>query len=300
MMPRPPLSGTTVCYPLSVSPRFTLERALQGFSRAGLHLAEVVAIPGYCEHLMPDRMADREIEEVARLLRHYDLVPVVLNVTTNLTSEQGVIFLGHALRVAQGLGVRTVVTGIERTETAEGATRFLQLMPTIVSLAEQYGVVIALETHGGLVTTGVGSVQLLKDIASEYIKLTYDMANVVYYGGVLPEEDLSNMGPDIGRFIAHVHLKDKATMKIREYDFPQFGTGILDFKSVLRLLYEGGYRGAMALEVELDGHPQSPEVVDEALSRSHQYLEQFWTTNGPMEPAAVSGNVPRERVKRAR
>lgn len=289
MMPRPPLSSTTVCYPLSVSPSFTLERALQGFASAGLHLAEIVAIPGYCEHLMPNRMGGGEIEEVMELLKKYSLSPVVINVAADLTTSEGVAFLGEAMSVARALGVNTVVAGVEQTETAEGEVRFRELLPSIISLADRYDVVVALETHGGLVTTGVQGVQLLKEIGSERLKLTYDMANIVYYAGILPNDDLLLMGHDIGRYVAHVHLKDKANMKLRDYDFPPFGMGILDFKSVLELLYKGGYRGAMTLEVELDGLPPSPEIVDRALIQSYDYLYQFWT-NGTTAPHAAGTN----------
>jgi sugar phosphate isomerase/epimerase len=277
MMPRPPLSSTTVCYPLSVAPGFTLERALQGFASAGLQLAEIVAIPGYCEHLMPNRMGDGEIEEVRELLKKYSLSPVVINVAADLTTSEGVAFMGEAMRVARALGVNTIVAGIEQTETANGEARFRKLLPSIISLADRYDVVVALETHGGLVTTGVQGIQLLKEIGSERLKLTYDMANIVYHAGILPNDDLLQMGQDIGRYVAHVHLKDKANMKTRDYDFPPFGMGILDFKSVLELLYEGGYRGVMTLEVELDGQPPSPEIVDSALIQSYDYLYQFWT-----------------------
>lgn len=276
MMPRPPLSSTTVCYPLSVSSAFTLERALRGFASSGIHLAELVVIPGYCEHLQPDKMGASEIKEVQELLARYEMLPIVLNVAADLTTRPGVVFLGHAMRVAQALGIRTVVTGVEQTETPEGAARFMQLVPDIVAIAERYGITLALETHGGLVTTGTFGVLLLKEIGSEQIKLTYDMANIVYYAGTLPVDDLSQMGADIGRYLAHVHLKDKANMQIKDYDFPPFGTGILDFAPVLRLLYEGGYRGAMTLEVELDGHPETPELVDEVLRQSYLYLERFW------------------------
>lgn len=276
MIAQPLLSSTTVCYPLSVSPRFTLERALQGFSHVGLRFAEIVAIPGYCEHLKPAEMGDQEIENVKQLLKKYDLTPNVINVAANLTTETGVEFLGQAMRVARALGVDRIVTNLDQTETETGAARFMKLVPNIISIARQYNTVIAFETHGGLITTGAGGVKLLKEIGSEWFKLTYDMANVVYCAGILPEEDLAQLGHDIGRFIAHVHLKDKSNMKLRDYNFPAFGTGILDFRAVLNLLFEGGYRGAMTLEVELDGKPETPELVDEALAHSFEYLQRFW------------------------
>lgn len=266
--------GTTVCYPLSVSPQFTLQRAMEGISDVGLQEVELVAIPGYCEHLRPEQMHDHDCAEVRALLHGYNVTACVLNVAADLTTQSGVEFLSQSMRVARELDVNTIVTAIEQTATAEGAERFMRLVPSIVSLAETYGIVIALETHGGLITTGVQGVQLVRQVGSEFMKLTYDMANIVYYAGTRPEDDLAAMGPDIGACIAHVHLKDKANMERGDYNFPPFGTGILDFDSVLRLLFEGGYRGALTLEVELDGQPESPDLVDDALAMSIDYLQQ--------------------------
>ena len=183
-------------------------------------------------------------------------------------------YLGHALRVAAELGVATMVTHIEQTADPAGEAAFLANLPQILDLAGQSGAVIALETHGGLINDGVDGAALLR-LGAPALKLTYDMANVVYYGGVLPEEDLAQMGDDIGTYVGHVHLKDKANRTLREYRFPVFGEGILDFAAVLRLLDTGGYRGPMAVEVELDGAPATPEIVDEALARSLAYLERL-------------------------
>jgi len=267
--------STTVCYPLSVDAAFTLERALQGIAGVGLKYVELVAIPGYCPHLTPESMGSEEIDALVALLQQYDLRVSVINVAADLTTGSGVQLLGHTMRVARALGVSTIVTHVEQTETEGGAARFRQLLPEILDLAQNFGTTIALETHGGLVTTGTQGLEFLKEVGSGSLKMTYDMANVVYYGGMLPEADLSKMKDDIGAYIGHVHLKDKANMKLREYDFPPFGEGILDFAAVVGLLEEGGYEGHMSLEVELDGAPDSPERVDEALATSFEYLKSL-------------------------
>ncbi|HJN47720.1 MAG TPA: sugar phosphate isomerase/epimerase family protein [Acidobacteriota bacterium] len=277
MVSQPPLSVTTVCYPLSVSPEFTVERAFEGISRAGLRLVEIVAIPGYCEHLQLEQMGDKQIEHVKRMLQEYGLTANVINVAADLTTQPGVDFLGEAMRVAYALSISTVVAGIEQANSDEKAADFKRLAPHIASLAEKFGVTVALEIHGGLINNGVEGARLLEELSLERIKLTYDMANVVYYGGVLPQDDLAMMGGDVGRFVAHVHLKDKANMELEDYNFPPFGRGILNFADVLNLLDKGGYEGPMTLEVELDGRPQSPEVVDQALIESCKFLAQFWT-----------------------
>lgn len=268
------IGSTTVCYPLSVDPAFSLGRALQGIAGAGLSFVELVAIPGYCPHLVPEAMGEAEIESVQILLASYGLQTSAINVAADLTTEAGVALLGHTMRVARGLGVETVVTHVEQTAQEGGEGRFRALLPAILRQAEVYHTVVALETHGGLVNTGAQGLDLLKEVDSPYLKMTYDMANVVYYGSVLPEDDLRKMGSDVGKYVAHVHLKDKATAALREYDFPPFGEGILNFGAVLALLDAGGYQGHMSLEVELDGAPQRPEIVDEALGASYDYLRR--------------------------
>lgn len=265
--------STTVCYPLSVDPAFSLERALQGIAGAGLKYVELVAIPGYCPHLVPEAMGEAEIAAVAQMLADYSLQASAINVAADLTTPQGVQLLGHTVRVARGLGVDTVVSHVEHTEQEGGEARFRALLPEILQQAETHRMVVALETHGGLVNTGAQGLGLLREVNSPYLKMTYDMANVVYYGGVLPQEDLRQMGESIGSHVGHVHLKDKANMALRDYNFPPFGEGILDFGAVLALLDEGGYRGHMSLEVELDGAPQSPQLVDDALAASYDYLK---------------------------
>jgi sugar phosphate isomerase/epimerase len=270
---RPLLCGTTVCYPLSVSPLFTLSRALEGLSRVGLRYVEIAAIPDYCDHLPFDRVGDRELDNIRHLLESNRLTAIAVSASADLTTETGIASLDHAMSAARALDVHTIVTNIQQTETAEGATRFHMLLPNVLALAEKHDVVVALEVHGGLVCTGTQGAALVDGINSDRLKLTYDMANVVTYGGVLPEEDLRQMGKDVGRVVAHVHLKDRANLDRQDRTSVAFGTGVLDFESTLRLLHDGGYQGPMTLEVELDHKPKSPEVVDEALLRSYEYLE---------------------------
>ncbi len=276
------LGGTTVCYPSSISPRFTLERALQGIANAGLRYVELLALTGsgYCEHLKPSNMGDKEIEEVRRLLLKYGLTASAISTDADLTTDAGLGELGDVMRVARALGAGTIIANVDKTDTEEGQNRFLRLVPTIVSGAAQHDVVIAFETHGAMITTGVQGVELLKQLGSDRLRLTYDIANVIYLAGVSPVNDLTELGTEIGRFISRVHLKDKANMAVKDYDFPVFGTGLMDFGRVLDLLHAGCYRGLLTLEVELDGKPESPELVDQALVRSYNYLRQFWAEKG--------------------
>jgi L-ribulose-5-phosphate 3-epimerase len=220
-------------------------------------------------------MNDEDIDRLNDRLTTYGLTPIALSVAADLTTAEGVSLLAHTCRVANRLDVRTVVANIEETGDASGARRFMGFVPAIIAEAERYDVCIALEIHGGLIDTGLQGARLLDEIGSPRIKMTYDMANVVYYSGILPEKDLLSMGDAIGTHIGHVHLKDKANLQTRDYDFPAFGRGVLNVRKVAELLRTGGYVGPMTLEVELDGAPATPELVDEAIFESYEYVQSI-------------------------
>ena len=270
------LCGTTVCYPTFASDQFPLPRALQGIAAAGLKYVELVSIPAYCYHLEPATMGDAEVAAMLSLLASFGLEAIAINAASNLTTDDGVSAFEHPMRVARDLGVGVLVTSVQQTETDDGLQGFVARAARLQTLAEQYNLVIALETHRGHVNSGVNGAALLRRLGADRIKITYDTANVLNRGSVLPEVDLAQMGADIGRYIAHVHLKDKTSMTIGERKFPAFGTGVLDLPASLALLSQGGYSGPLSLEVELDGEPESPEQVDEAIAASLRYLETLW------------------------
>ena len=269
------LCGTSITYPINISPEYTLERALEGIARAGLHFVELAAVRGYCEHVILDTIDDHAIKNIENLLIKYGLIPKILNVSTDLTQPSGLDDLKNASQIARQLDIKTVVTAIQETKTETGLNRFLNNIEKIENILQTYDIILALETHRGYLNTGLRGVSLLQRLKVERIKITYDMANVYNRGGSIPEEDLKSMGEEIGKYIGHVHLKDKADWVMGNREFPVFGTGVLDFGTVLTLLWEGGYRGPMTLELELDGKGGSV-VLDQALEDSYRYLRQFW------------------------
>ena len=55
------LCGTTITYPINISPEYTLEKAFEGISRAGLRYVELAAVRGYCEHILLEATDDQAI-----------------------------------------------------------------------------------------------------------------------------------------------------------------------------------------------------------------------------------------------
>ncbi len=267
------LSGTTVCYPTVQGKAFSLDRALAGIRSAGMKYVELVSVPGYCEHFMPEEMDSTGALALRNKVEATGLVPALANIAADLTTESGIDRLVKSIELAPAMGLELLVTHIEQTETAEGAKAFFRRIDRVADAAAKHSVRLALETHGGLCTAGRDSIDLIKKLGSPQLGVAYDTANVIYWGGVRPESDLASIADDIAQSVFHFHLKDKANMTLREYVFPTFGEGIVDFGKVLAVIRDSGYRGFLTLEVELNGYPESPEVVDRAIRLSREHLE---------------------------
>lgn len=269
------LCGTTVCYPTVQGDGFSLDHALRGIKSAGLDYVELVSVPNYCEHFMPEAMDGEAALALRKRVQDAGLTPVAANIAADLTTEAGVDRLVAAIKLAPALLIHTIVVHVEQTETPEGAKAFFSRAGRIVDAAEAFKVRVGIETHGGLCNTGRDAIELVKSLQSKQVGVTYDTANVIYYGGVRPEEDLAAISDDIAEHVFHFHLKDKANMTLREYVFPTFGEGIVNFERVLAIVAGSGYNGYMSLEVELDGYPAAPDVVDSAIAASRSYLQEI-------------------------
>jgi sugar phosphate isomerase/epimerase len=276
MMRRPVLGSTTVCYPKSVGAAFTLERALVGIASVGLEYVELCSIPGYCEHVTPEGMSVEDARALRDKIASTGLVTRALNLAADLTTDPGIDSLVAGLELARLIGATVLVTNVDAIRDDETRTAFLRRVDRIAAAAERAGVRVGFETHGGICATGPQALEFASGLGSEWLGVTYDVSNVLYAGGVDPVTDLEAIVDDFASYVVHVHLKDKATRLVGEYDFPPFGEGIVDFERVLSLLDRTGYSGAMTLEVELDGRPATPELVDTAIASSLSYLVQFW------------------------
>jgi L-ribulose-5-phosphate 3-epimerase len=269
------LCGTTVCYPTVQGDGFSLQRALDGIKAAGINYVELVSVPNYCEHFMPEHMSAKDAQELRWRVEAGGLIPVVANIAADLTTDAGVERLIKSLTLAPAMGIKTVVTHVEQTETEEGARAFFARVHRIVEATEKLQVRLALETHGGLCTTGADAINLVKRLGSAQVGVAYDSANVIYWGGVRPEDDLAAIADDIAPHVFHFHLKDKANMTTREYLFPSFGEGIVDFRQLMSMIAKSTYPGYLTLEVELDGYPSTPGLVDLAIGASRSHLEDL-------------------------
>ena len=255
---------------------YSLEEALDGIARAGFTSVELTSVPGWTEHVRRD--AD-DAETATRERPARSARPDSGESRGPFRSRQ----LTRAWRVpqrpqiARKLGIPKVTTSTGgHADTSGGSLddqreAFLERIGPLADEAGRDGINICLETHGGLLATGVMPRSLIARIGRPNIGINYDPGNVILYGDTRPETDL----PEAVDKVIHMHVKDQIG-GAGVWNFPQVGTGEVDFPALFRMLDEAGFDGPCSVEIEFQGEPwPSLEEVDRAMAESYRYVRQF-------------------------
>lgn len=260
---------------------YSLEDALAGIARAGFKSVELASVPGWTEHVRRDA-EDEEIGYVKQQLASHGLEAVSLSGHSDLVSEAGMAEFRKALALAEKLGIAYVTTSTGGHDAssagslAEQRTLFMQHIRPLADEAKAKGITICLETHGGLLATGVMTQALIEEIGKENIGINYDPGNVIFYGGVAPEDDITQSAPGV----VHMHVKDQIGGK-GVWNFPATGTGEIKFDAIFAVLDQVGFDGICSVEVEFQGEPMPPLAeVDAAMAESYQYVRGFVPAEG--------------------
>ncbi|HEX5500175.1 MAG TPA: sugar phosphate isomerase/epimerase family protein, partial [Thermomicrobiales bacterium] len=255
---------------------YGLEEALSGMSRAGLTLVELTSVPGWTEHVPRDATPD-EIRDVKQRLAYHGLTPVSLSGHSDLVSDEGVVEFRKALRLCRELGIDKVTTSTGGHDASSAGSldeqrkAFLQRIRPLADEADAEGITICLETHGGLLATGQMAAELIRQIDRPNVGINYDPGNVIFYGATRPEIDL----PGAVDKVVHMHVKDQKGGP-GVWNFPQVGTGEVDFRELFRILDEAGFDGPCSIELEFQGEPwPALAAVDEAMANSVKYLRRY-------------------------
>ena len=137
--------------------------------------------------------------------------------------------------------LRVFAGGVPQDTDEEAAAGWVRDgLTECAEVAEETGVVLALENHGGLTGTADGVLGLLAPFAdSPWVGLNLDFGN--FTGDV--HEQFVRCAP----YAVTTHAK----VTYREGD----GRELVDYRRVVRILREAGYRGYLAIEYEEDEPP---------------------------------------------
>lgn len=248
---------------------FSLEEALTGIAKAGFPYVELACVEGWTNHFSVINHREEDLKKLRNALSRLGLQVASISAHSDLSTPEGVSYLEKALDLARVLGARVVNTGTIEEENKKGI--LISNLQVLASEAAKRGVKIGLEIHGDFLKDGRAACELMEELNHPAVGINYDTGNVIFYGGVRPEEDVENCLP----WIVHFHLKDKRG-GYKVWDFPPLGEGDIDFGKIFALAREENIEVPWSVEIEFDGKFQhSREFVDQAVKKSFDYLQSL-------------------------
>jgi sugar phosphate isomerase/epimerase len=231
---------------------------------------------------------DAALRWIARLgIRHVEMHVPARERIADLRRELD--FLGLRVSVLQGAcdvaraDVAEQVQSQMPTFAALGCTRMLirgntdevplalacERLRAAAEAAATQGVTILIETHPGFAPNAATALRTIQTVDHPTVRLNFDPANIHYYNRDLdPVEELRQVAP----FVAAVHLKD-TTGGFQKRDFPELGSGIVNFAALLKLLDDHQFAGPLTLEIEgREDEERTEALIVSRLERSLEHL----------------------------
>jgi sugar phosphate isomerase/epimerase len=145
-------------------------------------------------------------------------------------------WIGHAVEMGAPC-MRIFAGGVPESGTEEESIRWVvECIKECVPLAEQRGVILALENHHGVTSTADQVLSILDSVGSEWVGLNLDTGN---FRTEDPYVDLRKAAP----FTMTTHFKTEVNAGGR-------GKEPADYRRIVSILREVGYRGYLTLEYE--------------------------------------------------
>jgi L-ribulose-5-phosphate 3-epimerase len=256
---------------------YSLEEAVKGASQAGFKQIELAAVKEHTAHVLPE-MSANELKSIQDLLKDYRMKCVGIGAHSNVMRQEGIDNLLRSIDLAVQFDCPYIITATgdahNDADIIEDEKILAKNLEPIIEKCEKLGKTLVLETHGNNYATGVSLKKLAKTL-QDRVKINYDTANVIFYGNVLPYEDLEASVD----YVEFVHLKDKLG-KNQEWNFPAIGDGTLDFAKIFHILTNHHYNGPISVEIEFTPEgPGSLENVHIAVKKSFDFITKTLTNN---------------------
>jgi sugar phosphate isomerase/epimerase len=250
--PNPRRDGCTLSIGTYSMKSLSLEDAITVVAEVGYDGIEIATQPGFDGE--PSRMTGRRREEVRRRIvdRGLKLTALMEQIEPSPDDKQHrnqLDRLQRAFELAHDLGperpplVQTVLGG-GRWEERQGL--FRDRLADWLALARGTKVVIAIKPHrGGAMSRPSEAIWLIRQLGdSPWLRMVYDYSHYAFRDMPL-EETIRTSLP----YTAHIAVKDAVRDGDRvKFDLPG-ASGKFDYATLLRLFFQGGYRGDVCCEV---------------------------------------------------
>ena len=239
-MPQRQISVSTVAYD-----GYPIATAFEEISKIGLRLVEPAFIKGYMIFDEAD-FSETAAINMRHMLSRFDLSAVAISAHMDNGLPDSGEMLARRIRYTAEIGARFTITNSSTVDRRADLNRVLE---TNLRLAEELGVIIALENPGNgptnIMRDGKSGAELVRSFNSPSLRLNYDTANALTCteGQTRPETDIDEALP----VLAHAHLKDVVQREGR-WHYVAIGAGELDYDVLLKKL---SVRADVPLTLEL-------------------------------------------------
>jgi len=226
---------------------------------------------------MPD-MPEEELVRIENKLRELGLECIALSGHCNLMDAERLNDFRRNIELAGRLGCKYIISSTGEAHFGEDESFsdevLIKNIKSILPDLEKHDLILGLEIHGEY-GTGESLYRIYKGVGSERVGVNYDTANVVFYGGKNPVDEVKTCVDGI----KFVHLKDKVGLD-NVWNFPAIGSGDLDLIGFMDYLVENGYDGPFSIEIEFtedftmrDKKEGDLDVANKAVKDSFDYLK---------------------------
>jgi len=258
---------------------FSVEEALEGIASAGFKYVELTAVRGWTEHIMPDMPQSRK-DEIKTMMKDLGLECIALSGHCNLMEEERLADFEKNIELAAELGCDYIVSSTGEAHFGEDESFsddiLVRNLRKVLEKCVQHNLTLVLELHG---EHGTG--QKMKDLCiavdHKNIGINYDTANVVFFGGLYPQDDIKACYD----YVKYCHLKDKSG-GMKDWNFPATGKGDLKLAEFMDFLVGKGYEGPFSIEIEYeeefcmrDKTKEDLPIVNQAAKDSFDYLRSI-------------------------
>jgi sugar phosphate isomerase/epimerase len=251
--------------------KYSIEEAIDGIQAAGFHYIELTATKGWTEHVFPN-LSFEYLCSVKDRLKAAGIKPFSMSGHCNLMDKERIGDFIANMRLANFFGCDYIVSSIGEAHMKDKATvsneevarHIRELVPSL----EEYNLTLVLENHGDH-ATGMIIKNIVELVNSPRVLVNYDTANVIYFAGIDPLEDMPGCIDKIG----YMHIKDKIG-GMKEWNFPALGKGHVDFPGLFGMLDKAGNDCPLSIEIEFtQAGSKDLAEVNQAVKDSYAYLK---------------------------
>lgn len=198
--------------------------------------------------------------------------------------EQEIEWIAKAARAAQALGVPAIRIDVvaRKSDAATFLRSSIETLKKVLAASEPTGLVFGVENHGKTTNDPEFLEALFAGVGSDRLGLTLDTGNFYWFGH--PLSKVYSLYAKFAARVFHTHCKSikypadqRETQrpmgwKYGEYNCP-IDQGDIDFRRVVKLLLDAGYKNDLCIEDEsLGKQPEAERAA--ALAREIKYLKQ--------------------------